>query len=687
MYRNYVLMLMMVISVVFGVPVTYAAQGVTIRALSYEPLVNNQDFEVELSVDNSTGETVYLITALYNEETGEMVTYNYVSTSDSLTWGSCLAIPEEGEFKVKVFAWDSMDNMTLVSNVIEIGDNVPQTVTFSIEKRTIGKGDVLAPTEFTIDTDESVWDLLVRISDIELDYSMSEWGVYLTGVDGDYAGDFGSASGWMYDVNGESPSVGMMDYKMVSGDVIRLCYTLSWEDAISEPLVNVLQRYVDYANEISADEYSASSYNELKATVALAQLIIDDEAYNSTQASVEYEVSEYIAQIITALENLSPKVDIEYVTEVPADFYNNISLNTDFVEIALEGGSHQIYPRRLDEIINNSISNQVTNPDFNYEVLYGNSVIVDDAGLVSPISYGTSIVGVTYDAVTANGNDYGDISAINTGLVVVNVTDGVSTGVTVTVQAPDHTGWNEIVTSYDTFYYTGDYYDFTFGVGHDSFGSITSVKVNGEELERVSNRYNAKLHNGGNIVEVEVTYRDEVTYFAQVVDARKIEIIVENLTDASRHDDIRVGDTVNVSFNGITPAVYKLATIYNPSFAFSSASDEDKYEAGSKVIYTNSQLGGEVLGKETQYYIAEVGYNDITFEATEAGTYNFTQGHIQQGWWGSELGTDKIVVGQQDANLSADHHVDKFSVMPSFSITVSPNVSTMTTTSSAIVIE
>lgn len=75
---------------------------------------------------------------------------------------------------------------------------------------------------------ESVMDLLVREmreEKIPLDKS----GNYVSGINNLYAGDCGEMSGWVYTVNGESPTVDMASYKLKSDDKIVVKFICSWE--------------------------------------------------------------------------------------------------------------------------------------------------------------------------------------------------------------------------------------------------------------------------------------------------------------------------------------------------------------------------------------------------------------------------------------------------------------------------
>lgn len=151
------------------------------------------------------------------------------------------------------------------------------TVTFTIERMTIGQGFYLQPTQIAIDSDDTVKDVFERAMDsISGAYkASSDWGFYLTGIYGadtykinipdeissmpeytyTYVGDdelehvgkysvpnnitnngnsdnyldaydYSEMSGWMFTINNKSATASADQIKVKNGDVIRLQYTL-----------------------------------------------------------------------------------------------------------------------------------------------------------------------------------------------------------------------------------------------------------------------------------------------------------------------------------------------------------------------------------------------------------------------------------------------------------------------------
>lgn len=111
------------------------------------------------------------------------------------------------------------------------------TVTFSIRCDTItGKSTadyipdsgIIISDSFAIEENETVFDILVEAAkkhSIQLDYSGTAGTVYISGINYIYEYDFGDLSGWMYRVNGESPSVGCDGYVLSHGDNIEWLYS------------------------------------------------------------------------------------------------------------------------------------------------------------------------------------------------------------------------------------------------------------------------------------------------------------------------------------------------------------------------------------------------------------------------------------------------------------------------------
>ncbi|MCR5829024.1 MAG: DUF4430 domain-containing protein [Lachnospiraceae bacterium] len=123
------------------------------------------------------------------------------------------------------------------------GDTVERSIgeaTLSIRCDTVaGEGDpdipedgiILDTTTYAFGEDETVYDILVRAvrnNKIHMEVKKTGSGpkdYYICGIANIYEYDWGDLSGWMYYVNGESPSVGCGEYYVKPGDRIEWHYT------------------------------------------------------------------------------------------------------------------------------------------------------------------------------------------------------------------------------------------------------------------------------------------------------------------------------------------------------------------------------------------------------------------------------------------------------------------------------
>lgn len=118
--------------------------------------------------------------------------------------------------------------------------NIAGTVTMEIRCDTIaGKaehipadGVILPPTAFDFESGETVFDILTEAAQtygIQVENrgsaSSSHGMVYIAGINYIYEYDFGDLSGWVYHVNGITPSRGCGEYELSDGDKIEWLYT------------------------------------------------------------------------------------------------------------------------------------------------------------------------------------------------------------------------------------------------------------------------------------------------------------------------------------------------------------------------------------------------------------------------------------------------------------------------------
>ena len=510
-----------------------------------------------------------------------------------------------------------------------------EKVKISIEKRTIGKGDVLSLQSVDFQVNDTAWDVLKRIADendISIEYTGSGDNIYVSSIESDGEFDHGSGSGWKYQINGEFPDVSLGSYKLKANDEIRLryCVTVNSEE-LNKPLVEYLKTVVSKAtNTINKGNYTTASKRKVQLAINEANKIIEDEKYNTTNTKEELVVSEHIGNINKAVDSLVKSDGAEQpedINNVPDDFENDLWLQYDFKEMKV-GDKAEIYPRRIPQIVGSSINNDVHRPNFNFEIIEGDSVELStndstDKSIVTAKKEGTTIVKVTYDETVYENKTYGASSKVNTAYVVFTVANEES-NMTISTDIKQ--------TSYDTIYFAeGNSTPLDFSVNTTNAKSV-KVTCNNEELKEVDGKYRANLKNRSNIIGVVATNeKGETKTYYKVVDARKVEIDIYNKSNPE--NEIVAGDTVEISFKGISNPVAKLATLYNPTWLSEAFGNK-----GTFVEYSNDKTG-TIKGYCNQWDLAT--NNTITVKLDEDGTYNFTDGKIFSQWWGSALGEDK----------------------------------------------
>lgn len=342
-------------------------------------------------------------------------------------------------------------------------------------------------------------------------------------------------------------------------------------------------------------------------------------------------------------------------------YEDDLWLQYDYKELAVNETA-DIYPRRVPQVIDSPITNNITRPNFHFEIVSGDSVKLSktestEKTSVTAVKAGTTIVKVTYDAVEANGKVYAACAKENTGYVVFNV-PAAKTDITIES--------NIAYSSYDTIYFAeGDTTDYTFAPTVKGAASY-KVTCNGKEIEAKDGKYTLPLENRSNIIGI-VAKDDKGNKksFYQVLDARKITVKIENVTKPGKK--LSSGDTAKISFVGITMPVYKLASIYNPTMYMPAWGGKGTFVSYENP-YATSEEEKELKGYCNQYDLAT--QNSFTVTCKRGGTYTLTNGRIFSSWWGSGLGADKTVEGKNKPNLNAPVLEGYFSKLPDVTLKV-----------------
>ena len=91
---------------------------------------------------------------------------------------------------------------------------------------------IFSEKEISFSQGTSAYDVLIRVMQEDKLHYEADSSKYIFAIGNIYSGDCGSMSGWLYEVNGESPMVGAKDYVLSDGDHVRMYYTaeMVWDD-------------------------------------------------------------------------------------------------------------------------------------------------------------------------------------------------------------------------------------------------------------------------------------------------------------------------------------------------------------------------------------------------------------------------------------------------------------------------
>ncbi|MGL5439046.1 MAG: S-layer homology domain-containing protein [Filifactoraceae bacterium] len=504
--------------------------------------------------------------------------------------------------------------------------------------------EVKTNESFTINFEKNGWD--EELGDSEARVPVSGATILIDNVKTDYVTDDNGNVTLSFDKEGTYELSAIKEAgEGLSGIARPYCKVIVTSAKVDK---KVLSEEISGGASLSSSGYTPLSWSVFQKALEIAKMVGNDG--NATQVKVD----EALTNLKDAKANLYPII-IPF-DGVPDDWQNDLWLQYDYKELSV-GGKSTIYPRQVPEAITDPLKNDVERPNFNFEVISGNSIKLEpitiggknDKATVTAVKEGISIIKVTYDEFThSRGTYFGAVSPVNYGYAVINVVSpGKDGGITI------KSGID--LNAYETIYFKdGNSTDYEFT---PTITNATSIEVtcNGIELSRASNgAYNAALQNRSNIIGITAKNDTGSKSFYQVIDARKIDVNIENVTHPGK--PIAQGDTGKIDFKGITMPVYKLATIYNPIL-----------KSSSYVQYKNATLGN-FQGKSGQYDLATKNSFQVKFD--KPGNYSFESGEIYEEWYGSPLGTDKGMEGQGAPNLNAPKNNGFFGSMPNFTITV-----------------
>ena len=103
------------------------------------------------------------------------------------------------------------------------------SISEDVVKKVPESGYLTKSKKISVEKGSSAWDVVKNYLDennIPYDAQESQFGVYIKGVNNIHEFDAGKNSGWMYNVNGKTPNVGVSGYTLTDGDKVKLFYVV-----------------------------------------------------------------------------------------------------------------------------------------------------------------------------------------------------------------------------------------------------------------------------------------------------------------------------------------------------------------------------------------------------------------------------------------------------------------------------
>lgn len=269
-------------------------------------------------------------------------------------------------------------------------------ITISVERRVLGKTDIIKSEEVKVNKGERVSKILDELlNDKGIKYNNSgslDSSFYLQSitVDGEVIGerDHGFLSGWMYSVNGVRPGYGMSDYRVENGDFIRICYTAKdfGGDIDAVDKVFEVREKLNEISELNKDEYTTESWERLQSEVKEAKNKVPSneeigKMMSTTLGSgdcntdkLSSEMKGLLTNLEKALDNLQIKtvVTLEDAIDKSATYYREKKKN-------LTSWWDMVAAISLGEDITKS---PYTTSEYSKTPITSNSSVTDDAGVI-----------------------------------------------------------------------------------------------------------------------------------------------------------------------------------------------------------------------------------------------------------------------------------------------------------------
>ena len=375
------------------------------------------------------------------------------------------------------------------------------------------------------------------------------------------------------------------------------------------------------------------------------------EAYVSVEsdATLQYEVTkEGFAKKADIFKANAGTVTVEslkenssVLTNVGHPDENSIITNINarkFLELEV-GEAKDLWFSRAWQAIDTITTNQYVNPENHFYILEGDSVKIDEYGVVTGVKKGVSVIAMTYDALEYYNQSYKAVDPDKIAVFVVSVggsSEGIDNGID--------------ISDLETFYIVSSLK--IDGVGEVKANSsykytFTPKAASGEEIKvAVANVYGyptptmsawkeysrnsdgsftVELTKGRNIVRIKAGSAED--YY--VLNASETNVTIENVTDPG--NKIESGETVRISYTNLITPEPKLGAVYNPGYP------DTVYMIGEAKSSDPNAESIALEGPHTQYGISQSSSSLFEFEVKSEGKITISDVKIHLMAYGSGI--------------------------------------------------
>ena len=235
---------------------------------------------------------------------------------------------------------------------------------------------------------------------------------YITSINGEKNGKFGGYDGWQYTVNGETPSVGVADYKVQNGDSILFYYgdmgcqiPVLDTEKVNEGTVKVKSFDTVWTDDGNGNWTSSSAW----APVTGAKLFVGDDEY-ITDENGAVDFTKHYSGVFSIQVEKKGESGVPLVCRFPEDYTIPIEyLDVDSVPVATEpvpNVDETVIDVPVDQTLyvaqTFKINEQITNKKGNTSYISNRKSIakVSKNGKVTAVKKGTAVITVKNNGVS-----------------------------------------------------------------------------------------------------------------------------------------------------------------------------------------------------------------------------------------------------------------------------------------------